>query len=203
MLRRRLSPLGRTALSAALEILPADASVPLVFASRHGDADRTLELLQSLALGDALSPTSFSLSVHNAAAGILSIGRGDIGAVTAIASVDNLLLSALIEAAAQLQEAPRVLCLVCDAPVPAFYAMPATGPDYPWALALLLERAGDVGDEFAYRLARQAVDPSTEAPASAVDLLPLLQGETDSRVLASGSPGWVLERCAEAIHAPA
>src|SRR4051812_6705411 len=73
MLRRRLSPIGRAALSVIMPLADSQGAMPLVYVSRHGDLNRTLGLLQDLALGEPLSPTAFSLSVHNATAGLFSI----------------------------------------------------------------------------------------------------------------------------------
>ena len=68
MLRRRLDRHGRMALATAWTCAEGLDSVQFVFASRHGDLDRTLELLTALGNKDMLSPTSFSLSVHNSTA---------------------------------------------------------------------------------------------------------------------------------------
>ncbi|MEY2840859.1 MAG: hypothetical protein RJB60_3158, partial [Pseudomonadota bacterium] len=51
----------------------------MVFASRYGDATRSLAMLGDLVNQQALSPSSFALSVHNAVAAIYSIARGDKG----------------------------------------------------------------------------------------------------------------------------
>src|SRR4030095_4253261 len=71
-LLRRVSALGQQALKAAWG-LPALHQSRFVFASRHGEFDRTLGILQSLAQREPPSPADFSLSVHNALAGLLSI----------------------------------------------------------------------------------------------------------------------------------
>ena len=77
MLRRRLSPLARAALHVANDCASNLPTVPVVYASRHGELTRTIELLRSLAREEALSPTTFSLSVLHSAAGALSLARGD------------------------------------------------------------------------------------------------------------------------------
>ncbi|PSD26840.1 3-oxoacyl-ACP synthase, partial [Stenotrophomonas maltophilia] len=71
MQRRRIERLGRMAIQAACwceEGQGADSQVPLVFASRHGDVARSMELLGALSNDQPLSPTGFGLSVHNAIA---------------------------------------------------------------------------------------------------------------------------------------
>lgn len=79
MQRRRIERLGRMAIQAACwceDGQGADSQVPLVFASRHGDVARSMDLLGALASDQPLSPTGFGLSVHNAIAALYSIARG-------------------------------------------------------------------------------------------------------------------------------
>src|SRR5688572_17017530 len=76
LLGRRASRSGRAGLRAALDCMHGlGGPVSTVFASRHGEVHRSVELLEALARAEPLSPMAFSLSVHNAAAGIFSIGR--------------------------------------------------------------------------------------------------------------------------------
>jgi hypothetical protein len=64
----------------------ADSQVPLVFASRHGDVARSMDLLGALVGDQPLSPTGFGLSVHNAIAALYSIARGHRGNYLALAA---------------------------------------------------------------------------------------------------------------------
>ena len=67
MQRCRLERVGRTALHVAYWCQTAEvADIPLIFASRHGDIQRTYEMLEALARNEALSPTHFGLSIYNA-----------------------------------------------------------------------------------------------------------------------------------------
>ena len=56
-----------------LSLLARHQTDSAVFVSRHGELARSMTLLQALADGQALSPTDFSMSVHNTAAGLCSI----------------------------------------------------------------------------------------------------------------------------------
>ncbi|MBJ7550338.1 beta-ketoacyl synthase chain length factor [Marinomonas ostreistagni] len=142
MLRRRFTKMGKVA-AAALCGLELDENTPLVFASRHGDVDLTLSLLQNIASDQDLSPTGFSLAVHNAIAGLLSIAQKDTSSITSVAACQNMLPTALLEAAIQLQDFSKVVCLICDTPVPKIYQPYTESSDIPYAIALLLSR--DVG----------------------------------------------------------
>src|SRR5690554_5707018 len=73
MQRRRLSPLARMVFHVAWPLADKRARQPVVFSSRHGETPRNLALLTQLGLGEALSPTHFSLSVHNAVIGLWSM----------------------------------------------------------------------------------------------------------------------------------
>lgn len=143
MLRRRLSSLGKMAVSVALPLLTAatsSAATPSVFSSRHGELTRTVGLLNSLAQHEALSPTHFSLSVHNAIGGIMSIARKDPSSITALAGD---LGSTFLEASAILSEQAcnEVLCVIYDEPVPTPYTNKEIGPYQPYAAAFLLGNA--------------------------------------------------------------
>jgi hypothetical protein len=95
----------------------------LVFASRHGELGYTVALLRALAAREPLSPTVFSLSVHNAAAGLFSALRGDRAASTAVTAGEDTLGYALLEAHCQLAAEPErpVLMVYGDEPLPQEY----------------------------------------------------------------------------------
>ncbi|MHC9083425.1 beta-ketoacyl synthase chain length factor [Luteimonas sp. RIT-PG2_3] len=79
------------------------ATLPSVFASTHGDMAITDYMCATLASQpDAISPTKFHNSVHNAAAGYWTIGHGCMHATTAISASDASFAQALLEAMTQL-----------------------------------------------------------------------------------------------------
>jgi len=141
ILRRRFSPLGKTALSSILPLLKDDEKIVSVFASRHGDTKLTLSLLETIGLEQDVSPTKFSLAVHNAVSGLFSIARNDTSAMTSIAAKDGLFLQALLESAGQLLDCERVLCVIHDVPLPDDYHRFATTPNYPYAIAVIFNRS--------------------------------------------------------------
>ena len=120
--RRRLDLYGR----AAAEVLGhtiADGDNPhIVFASRHGNIDRTLKLLHQVATNETLSPADFSMSVHNALVGIASINWSITQSHTAISAGNDSLIAALTETLCQLtsEDGPVILCYV-DLPLPDIY----------------------------------------------------------------------------------
>ncbi len=156
MLRRRFAPLGRLAAQAAID-LAGDAAAPAavdadlddnptVYASRYGETGRCLELLADQARGDALSPTAFGLSVHNAIGAMIALARGDRRNSSAIAAGRATAAAGVAEAVALLEDGARSASLVVyDAPLPAGYAMFEDEPSahFAWAWRLRRPRAGE------------------------------------------------------------
>ena len=139
MQRRRLSRLARMAFSVGWPLAQGHEALPLVFASRHGETPRTLDILSDLAASQPLSPTQFSLSVHNAVIGLWSIMRGETSEMTAIAAAGDGLEHGLIEACALLNEgAPAVLLIITEEQPPHAYAQWIDDVPFPYAVGLLL-----------------------------------------------------------------
>jgi len=145
-LRRRLGPLAKMMLHVAGACAQGMPGLRLVFASQHGELGYTVALLRALAASEPLSPTVFSLSVHNAAAGLLSTVRADRAESTAVAAGDETLGYALLESYCQLMQEPQrpVLIVYGDAPLPPEYQPFGTRADASLgrgrALAVLLSR---------------------------------------------------------------
>ncbi len=141
MARRRIERLGRLAYHVASSCQGERKGMPAVFASRHGDVARSVELLSTLAAGETLSPTSFGLSVHNAIGGQYSITRQDPSNVVSIAGGPTTAEAAVVEAFGLLRDGnPEVLLVVYDVSLPSAYAQYADEPaaDFAWAMRLSL-----------------------------------------------------------------
>ena len=137
-LRRRSTPQGQHALEAVWN-LPEIDTARYILSSRHGEMSRTLSLLQSLSDREELSPADFTLSVHNALIGLLSIARKNAHGHTALAAGEESFSMGLVEAAACLVAQPRepVILIHFDDLLPAPYADFEEGKK-PVALALVL-----------------------------------------------------------------
>lgn len=143
MQRRRAGLFGKMALEAAYECIDDAAGIPVVFSSRHGDVGRAVELLTQLARGETLSPTSFSMAVHNATAGLFSIARSERANHIALAAGASSLEHAVIEACGLLADgAPRVLLVAGDCALPALFGQFEDCAEQPHAFAWLLQAAG-------------------------------------------------------------
>jgi hypothetical protein len=144
LLRRRVGPIGQAALRAAWA-LPRVEQPRFVFASRHGEFDRTLTMLEHVAEEDGPSPADFSLGVHNALAGLLSVSTRNHGGHTALAAGIDSFGFGLMEAAVCLLDRPEepVILVYYDAALPHGY--PDTVParaETTLALALTLVQPG-------------------------------------------------------------
>lgn len=159
MARRRLGHLAKMAVSVADAALQhaTQSDIPVVWASRYGDAEKSLMLLRTRVEGDeALSPTAFGLSVHNGVGAQHSILRGMQANAVCVASSHCAPEAAVVEAVGLLHEgATQVLCVVYDLPLPEPYPQFQDEPaiEMAWAALLTLPQPGQV------RFELEAVQP--------------------------------------------
>ena len=146
MQRRRLSQFMKMALHCMYNIDDAQ-KLAINFSSRHGDLYKTSGLLDAICTDDALSPTAFGLSVHNAAVGIFSILNNNTAAMNAIACGNDSIISALIDSYARLRTQLCEQIMVChaDRALPSEYLCFADEQqiDHCIALSLRLATAGE------------------------------------------------------------
>jgi len=140
MLRRRAAQLGKMALEVAYECLGDASGVPIVYCSRHGEVGRSVELLDAMARGEALSPTAFGMSVHNANPGLFTIARKEQANHIALAAGPSSLEHAVIEACGLLADgAPQVLLVMADTALPQLYSHFEDCEEQAFAFAWLLQ----------------------------------------------------------------
>jgi hypothetical protein len=87
--------------------------VPMIFASAYGEMGTMRTLLEQLHDTGALSPSKFQASVHNTAAGQLSIALGNHHFCTALAAGPDTLAMSIIEAQAFLHAHPGHVIVAC------------------------------------------------------------------------------------------
>ncbi|MGH8440469.1 MAG: beta-ketoacyl synthase chain length factor [Pseudomonas sp.] len=176
MQRRRLSRLARMAFAVGWPLAEGWRDVPLVFVSRHGETPRTYTILSDLALQQPLSPTQFSLSVHNAVIGLWSIMRGETSEMSAIAAATDGFEQGLLEAAGLLHDgAPAVLLIVVEEQPPEAYRAWVDDVPFDYALGLLLTP----GDGWSLTLGPDDANPAAGSEPHALRWLRnLLTGQT-------------------------
>jgi hypothetical protein len=156
-MRRRLPAFAREAMRCGLALMRAAPESDLVFASRHGDLISCVALLTDLANSALLSPATFSTSVHNASAGIITQCLSVPSSHTATACGAHSLQAGLTDAYARLAsgEAHSVILVHADDVAPPIYdGFDEDGPGV--YLGLRLSAAIDEADEAATALPGRA-----------------------------------------------
>jgi len=197
MLRRRCSSLARILLTAAFECCkPTElGEVATVFASRHGNINESIELLDRLAERQPLSPTAFSHTVHNAQAGLFSIAAANRRASSSIAAQGDSFACGYLEALTLLERDPDrpVLLIVGDVPLAPTFAPLVDEPPGSYGLGLLLARGGD-GTQIAFGREPEARAPNAPGWPDAIEFLRWYLSGEPSLVLGSARRPWRWER---------
>jgi hypothetical protein len=173
--RRRASLLTRAlaevANQAAAQAGVDLAVVPTVFGSALGEAATMIGLLDQMwREGGELSPMGFTLSVHNAAAGVVSIAAKNRGFTTSIAADYDTPAMAIVEAQALLAAgAPAVLIVCGDEAAPA-HLVPDPQRFEALAVALVLTPAGHPGPCVARLSGPRLGQPTLEGAEAHEDL---------------------------------
>jgi Beta-ketoacyl synthase, N-terminal domain len=122
--RRRTGRVVKLALAVALEATASadadPASLPSVFCSSGSDGHICHEICQALALSTReVSPTRFSNSVHNVAAGYWSIATGSMTESNVLCAFDASFIAGLLEALTQVAvDRQSVLLVAYDSEYP-------------------------------------------------------------------------------------
>ncbi|WP_421152929.1 beta-ketoacyl synthase chain length factor [Aeromonas dhakensis] len=191
MMARRLSQGARLAVQVGLSLLARHQVDSAIFVSRHGELARSMALLQALADGQALSPTDFSMSVHNTAAGLCSIQGKAAIPMSSLAAGENSLMAGLTEAVGALQAGARKVLLVAfEGPVPEFHRPWLAEEAPPHALGLVLEG----GEQWCCEGVSPAVDAARTLPQSLALWRALLLGEP-TLILGDDRQAWRWQRC--------
>lgn len=195
--RRRTGRVVKLALAVALEATAsaeADPTLlPSVFSSSGSDGHICHELCQALALSTReVSPTRFSNSVHNVAAGYWSIATGSMAGSNVLCAFDASFIAGLLDSLTQVAvDRQPVLLVAYDTEYPAPLHAKRPIPDaLGVAMVLTPERNANSMASIDLTLSDEAADnmsdPQLEALRSAIPAarsLPLL------RLLAIGASG--------------
>ncbi len=186
MAARRMSIGSRFAVDAGLSLLTKHQVDAAIFTSRHGELERTGRILHALAEDDAISPTEFSMSVHNTAAGWLTIISKNPLPVTSLAAGTDSFQQGLLEAKSMLAGgASRIMLVDFDGEIPSLFAESVNSEFLPYAMAIILA-AGDT-------LQCQRIAKNDE-----IDSLALPQGLQFLRGYLSSSPSFIVS--ADSLH---
>lgn len=192
LLRRRVSPLGQNALKAAWNI-PTSENARYIFSSRHGEFGRTLSILENYIDEKTVSPADFSLSVHHALIGLLSIAQQNHQGHIALASGNETLCLALIEAYALLKERPdeNVMIVHCDEPLGGAFSHFNDEAEIPIVLVLLL--SAKTGTEYSLSWSSET-DGEAEMSCHALEVLKFLDSNANTLTTFGQRKNWKWDR---------
>ncbi len=195
MLRRRLSPLAKIVFCAIGQCLNDTEQLPVVFSSTHGELGKSFAMLEMLEAGEEISPTNFSLSVHNAIAGLFSMAWQNKLQSTVLAPGEEGMAPAFIEALGLLEEgAEQALLAFYDEPVAPFY------PTEPYKVAVerscaLVLRIGKRGEGVPMRMSLlNETGDDGEQPWQLSAFIRFLADEQPSLTLRTPRNGWRWEK---------
>ncbi|MDP9008198.1 MAG: beta-ketoacyl synthase chain length factor [Pseudomonadota bacterium] len=198
--RRRTGRVVKLALAVALEATSSadadPAQMPCVFSSSGGDGHICHEICEALALSTReVSPTRFSNSVHNVAAGYWSIATGSMAASNVLCAFDASFVAGLLEALTQVTvDGESVLLVAYDTEYPPPLHAKRPLPDaLGVAMVLMPERISSSLASIELTLTDETYDKMADheletlrGAIPAARALPLL------RLLAIGAPGRVI-----------
>ncbi len=188
LIRRRCSPLARIALTTAFACCGEGEldRFSTVFASRHGNINESIDLLDRLAERQPLSPTAFSHTVHNAQAGLFSLAAHNGHSSSSVAAQADTFGCAWLEALALLEREPErpVLLVMADVPLAPAFAHLVDEPEASYGLSLLVAPPS-AGERLSFAI-EPAVQPA--APVRWPDALEFLRWLlSDERRLSLGT----------------
>lgn len=198
MLRRRLSPFAQRLVNVinacALGLPPSR----YVLSTRHGELSRALDVLKDIEAESLPSPTDFSMSIHHALLGLLSIHSDNRLGHTALSSGRSSFGAGLLEAAVCIAEQPSepVIIVHADDHLPESYAAfrEADDADLPLIVALGLGHptgvpSGDVSLQLTPR-----TEGATPSSSMAADFLRFFLSKSPSGHSDDGRSNWIWRR---------
>jgi hypothetical protein len=191
MLQRRLSPLAKAVSNSADKRIITGEQIPAVFSSANGEICKSLAMLKAIQAGDDVSPAAFSLSVHNAIAGLFSMVYANQQEITVIAPGQEGIAPAFIEGLGLLQAgADVVLLILYDEPVADFYPVSPFNFNADNSYALTL-RIALTGEGLPMQLSRSSMTRDDgEHPIQLLTFLRFLLAEDKSLRLGNREHSW-------------
>lgn len=142
MTARRLASGSRLAVECGLAMLHNHQIDAVLYTSRHGELERNYRILEAMATQQPVSPTDFTMSVHNSAVGHLTIAAQKPLVSSSLSAGIDTFQQGLCEVIGLLQAGyQRVLMVDFDGMLPEFYhpALPHKMPTWAYAVALVFE----------------------------------------------------------------
>jgi hypothetical protein len=198
MMRRRLSPFGQRLVNAIAACAQGVPSARYVLGTRHGELSRALNILKDIEAETLPSPTDFSMAIHHALLGLLSIHSDNQMGHTALSAGWDSFAAALLEAATCVAERPDqpVIVVHADEPLPTDYEAFRERDDTSLPLIVALTIGGPTGVS-GEDISLQLIPRSTEdapSPSIASDFLRFFLSKASSANVAGRRSNWIWRR---------
>lgn len=174
----------------------ADEQIPIIYASYNAEFSQTLAIIRSF--NDDVSPAKFSLSVHNAIAGLLSVTHKNTQSYQAMDSLSGLIETAIVEAKGLLLNHEKVGIVYYDETLPAEFA--SAGDNVPDTHVFAITLCREQDNEQTYHLEKiptpkqHAVDRMTVEFANVVQIADFLHGDANTLVNTYANTTWKWSR---------
>lgn len=161
--------------------------VPTVYASKDAELSRTIGLIRQY--GHDMSPASFSMSVHNAIPGLLSVINKDSSPYSVIDSMNGALEMAVVEATTLLEQYHQVKVVYFEEQTTEVLQPIMFEKDIPMILVLLLKKGN--GFTLKTEVRDDARYVNNTSNAELLDLLTMLQGDREKIELNYQRNHWI------------
>lgn len=187
MVKRRMPALAKV----MHELASTVPLMPCVYASKNAELSRTIKIIRQY--GGDISPTLFSMSVHNAIPGMLSVVNQDDSPYTVIDSMSGVVEMALLEAVSMLDQYDAVKVVYFEEPTADEYIEINKQPDF----ALVMQLVVTAGN--AYSLCQVPKEQKSahheQSNLLIKEYLSLLQGDTQQVIQHHARHSWHWRRC--------
>lgn len=192
--QRRLSPMAKMVL-AQLDKIDNVGQLPSVFSTRHGDLPKTVALVSDVANREPLSPTQFTLSVHNAIAGQYGIYWGNTHSCNLVSGGRDSFHLGLLDAAMRLNYSPaeEMLFIHADLPLPKPYEQHSDEQQMAHCVVLVLSKACCALKFDVKRLTETQQSSQHESLPHAVQFLKSMIND-QRKFLIQGDANWAWQR---------
>ena len=194
--RRRLSPLSRIVVDTyhRANSSPTEGlQIPSILCSTYGEHVRNTNLILDISANSDVSPTAFSLSVHNAVAGLISIFYGNEAPCLTMATNKKGVSVALFEAYSMLRETSKLSLTVYDGPVHESYRNALPDSIDSAAITLILSPANLKKDRLHIkRIASESGAIARSPFQEIIEIVKFLQGGEVQNQLVLGDWAWSL-----------
>ncbi|MEH6496826.1 MAG: beta-ketoacyl synthase chain length factor [Pseudomonas marincola] len=191
--RRRLNAFGKTAGGLVSEMIEEQPLI--VFASRYGDTERSVSILEQISNAEDISPMHFSLSVHNAVSGLLSIAWKIYEMQSVISAGENSLVMGLTEAFALIDAFPdkQILFVYVDTPLPDLFTE-FDQLDAALNVGAILMTHNDCSDVGVSLEVTQVTEFLSDKTNSLASIESVLNGVEEKTIIGTGSFGWEFKK---------